>query len=146
MMASAGESQFNIRTRHYVKAINEYVKSFELKLPLIEADINRQIAFLKGIAGKNISFLNCICKLIRKTDNEERKTMFAITKRLGKNLLESQTDRLDSGILNDRQKSSLIDPNGLLNGLMGFEDIEISAIKIYNCYTELFPLQEYGYP
>jgi hypothetical protein len=62
MMASVGESQFNIRTRHYVKAINEYVKSFELKLPLIEADINRQIAFLKGIAGKNISFFNCICK------------------------------------------------------------------------------------
>lgn len=138
MMASVSKDGFNIKTRHYHKAINEHLLEFEKRMALLDKTFDGQIQFIKELADVKIDFSEFLRKLIVKTDNTERKTMVGVAEQLGKKLLNSQTDKIDVNLLSDRQEYALINPKQLIYGDVLCEDIRLEGLTIYNCYTELF--------
>jgi hypothetical protein len=52
--------------------------------------------------------------------------------------MESETDKIDNNLLNEKQLLSLINPKQLIFGDELCEDIRFEGLTIYNCYTEIF--------
>jgi len=137
LMAAVDNNQVTTRVRHYEQAVANNVEKLKIRLPQIERLFESQMDFIKKMKNEEISFRQCLERLIKKTEVAEKVSMIPVIKKLGNKLIESQTDKLEMQ-LTENQVKSLKNPIGLLRLEDGYDDISIVKNSIYNCYTEIF--------
>ncbi|HRO75579.1 MAG TPA: DUF932 domain-containing protein [Crocinitomicaceae bacterium] len=136
-----GLASFNIKTKHFHKAVENHILDFQKRIPLLEDTIFNQQKTLEGLFKADISLKKVVENLILKPDSEreEKKTLLKVVQRLGKKFIHSETDKIIIEDYAEEQIEILKNPTLLLtNPTQQQMDIELNKYNVYNCYMELF--------
>lgn len=138
LMIPATINEFKIKSRHFHLTLNKKMDQFEKRLPFYPEVIETQTEFINSLQNNSMSYKQFLKQLILKTISEERKTMLKVADQLAKKLIKSESDQVDTTLLNEKEMQGIANPVQLLRGDDNCKDVEIPMFKLYNCYTEIF--------
>lgn len=138
MIIPIGKQLFNIKIKHYYRSIEQHIAAFEERIPLMQETFEEQKFILESMANQPVSLKETVKKLVQKQGEENLPllTIQKIVKRLGKKLLESESDKLNISSFEESQIEIIQNPTLLLKD--SEMDVSLEKYKIFNCYLELF--------
>lgn len=131
-----GDEYSGLRTKHFKATMPERVKNFVEILKDFDIIINTQKEVLETLAGKTISFKTIATKVALDEHGVMNDSRSLKLRAFAKKLLSSQTEKLE-GLTVD-QTNLLRNPHFFMNPEYTNVDIEISALKALNCWTEVY--------
>jgi len=136
MVIAADDEYSGLKTKHFKATLPEKVKEFIHNLDKFEININKQSEVIENLNGRFVSFRE-LAKVLAVDEygiiNDSKSLKL---RAFANKLLTSQTDKLVD--LNSEQISLLKNAQMFLNPEFAKVDVEMSAYKALNCWTEVY--------
>jgi hypothetical protein len=130
----ATDDSLSFRVKHFKTLVPDALSHFAEKLPQFGILIDSQVGILKELPSKIVTFSGVAEMLLGSIEEEKEVTSrIARLKSFSQKLLTSETDKLTD--VSPEQKQLLLHPDEYTSRVA---DIDISADKIFNCYTEVY--------
>jgi len=135
-----GDMSFNIKSRHFYKVVGSVQEHFSSRLPFLNNQFNSQMKRIIALKNSDISLQEFAHKLNKSglEDQEPRKIIMSNLKSLGRKFIDSTSDSLETGSLDELQLNGVTDPSKFLTQPNEVRDVTIEKFKVFNCYTEIF--------
>ena len=136
MIIADEDNYAGFKVKHYVEKLDEKVDIFLNKLPDFNIGFEKQLSTIDQLSNKFISFKELATKLSLDEDGIMNNSRANKLNAFSIKLLSSETDRLEK--LNNEQITLLKNSSLFQNSEFDKIDIEMSADKAVNCWTEVY--------
>lgn len=136
MVIADKDNYAGFKVKHYVEKLDEKVDIFLNQLPNFNIEFEKQLSIINQLNNKFVSFKEIAAKLALDEDGVINDSRANKLRAFSKKLLTSETDRLE--VLNNDQIKLLNNSTLFQNSEFDKIDVEITANKVVNCWTEVY--------
>jgi len=136
MVIAADDEYAGFKTKHFKATMPDKVSHFVESLNDFDLCVNKQSEIIENLTGKFVSFKELAQKVALDEQGIMNESRSLKLRAFAKKLLTSKTDCLVD--LQSEQVSLLRNANLFLNPQFKNVDVEMSAYKALNCWTEVY--------